>query len=202
MLAPFTLHSRFGRALTVGVAACFLVVLVVSAFAGRWLDVLLLLAPLGLVSFATWATFWRPAVHVDDAGVSVRNVFRTIDVAWPEIVRIDTKYALRFDTVHGPVTAWAAPAPGRHSIYSATKQDGGNLPESTYINGTVRPGDLITSDSGQAAFVIRTRWEALRDAGHLDAQASEFTRLRTTWHVRTLVSLAALIATSMLSALV
>jgi hypothetical protein len=202
MLAPFTLHSRFGRALTIGVAVCFLVILVVSAVAGRWLDVLLMLAPLGLVGFVTWALFWRPAIHVDDAGVRVRNVFRTIDVAWPEIVRIDTKYALTFDTVHGSVTAWAAPAPGRHSIYSATKQDGGNLPESTYINGTVRPGDLITSDSGQAAFVIRSRWEALRDAGHLDSSASEYSKLRTTWHVRTLVALAALIAASVLSALV
>ncbi len=202
MLAPFTLHSRFGRGLTIGVAACCLLVLVMTVIAGRWLDVALLIAPLALVSFITWATFWRPSIHVDNAGVRVSNIFRSFDVAWPEIVRIDTKYALSFETVHGTVTAWAAPAPGRHAIYSATKQDGGNLPESTYINGTVRPGDLITSDSGQAAYVIRSRWEALRDAGHLDVPASEFGRLRTTWHVRVLVALAALVVATVLSALV
>jgi hypothetical protein len=37
------------------------------------------------------------------------------------------------------------------------------LPESTYLVGTIRPGDLSTSESGAAAAHIRRVWETRRD---------------------------------------
>lgn len=198
MSPNFTLHSRFGRVLSIVVFAACAAALVITAVQGRWLDALQVLPVFGLVALLTWAAFWRPAVIVTAAGVTLRNVLRTVEMAWPEIRRIDTKYALALETVHGTVTAWAAPAPGRHSVFSAVRQDGANLPESSYLAGTVRPGDLITSDSGQAAYVIRTHWERLRDDGHLDAATSEFTKLRVTWHFRTLAAIAALIVAVLL----
>ncbi|MBH0131093.1 PH domain-containing protein [Salinibacterium sp. NK8237] len=201
MSPNFTLHSRFGRVLSIIVIAAFAAGLVITAIQGRWLDALQVAPIFGLLSLLTWAMFWRPNVYVTAAGVSVRNVLRTIEVAWPEIRRIDTKYALTLETPHGTVTAWAAPAPGRHSVFSAVRQDGANLPESSYLAGTVRPGDLITSDSGQAAHVIRTHWEQLRDDGHLDVATSEFTKLRVTWHWRTIAALVALTALVFVSTL-
>ncbi|MGV8858764.1 PH domain-containing protein [Rhodoglobus sp.] len=199
MSPNFTLHSRFGRVLSIVVFVACAAALIVTAAQGRWLDALQVLPVFGFVSLLTWAMFWRPAVLVTAAGVTLRNVLRTVDVAWPEIRRIDTKYALALETVHGTVTAWAAPAPGRHSVFSAVRQDGANLPESSYLAGTVRPGDLITSDSGQAAHIIRTHWEQLRDGGHLDAATSEFTKLRVTWHFRTIAAVAALIVAVLLT---
>ncbi|MCC6270671.1 MAG: PH domain-containing protein [Microbacteriaceae bacterium] len=199
MLPNFTLHSRFGRILTIIIAVSSVLILIVTVMSSGWGDAATLLLPLALVTTLTWSAFWQPAVIVHPGGVTLRNVFRTINVAWPEIRRIDTKFALSFDTVHGTVTAWAAPAPDRHAVFAAIRQDGANLPESTYLNGTVRPGDLITTDSGQAAYVIRTRWEKLRDEGHLDIARSEFSKLRVTWHVRTLVVLSILIAATGLS---
>lgn len=196
----FTLYSRFGRILTIIIAASSVLILMVIIVSSGWGNAAALLLPLALVTMLTWAAFWQPAIIVHPAGVTVRNVFRTIEVAWPEIRLIDTKFALSFDTVHGVVTAWAAPAPDRHAVFSAIRQDGANLPESTYLDGTVRPGDLITTDSGQAAFVIRTHWEKLRDEGHLNVARSEFPKLRVTWHVRTLVALAIVIAATALSA--
>jgi len=197
----FTLHSRFGRVLTVIVIAACAAALVVTTVQGRWLETLQVAPVFGLVSLLTWAMFWRPAVIVTASGVDVRNVIRSVEVAWPEIRRIDTKYSLTLETAHGTVSAWAAPAPGRHSVFSAVRQDGRNLPESSYLAGTVRPGDLITSDSGQAAYVIRSHWEQLRDAGHLDGATSEFTKLRVTWHFRTIVGIVALAAISIVATL-
>ncbi|EAR23763.1 integral membrane protein [marine actinobacterium PHSC20C1] len=199
MSPNFTLHSRFGRVLSLIVIAGCVAALVITAIQGRWLDVLQVAPVFGLVALLTWAMFWRPEVRVTSAGVTLRNVTRTIEIAWPEIRRIDTKYALTLETAHGTVTAWAAPAPGRHSVFSAVRQDGANLPESSYLAGTVRPGDLITSDSGQAAYIIRRHWEQLRDEGHLDAATSEFTKLRVTWHFRTIAAVAALIIAILLT---
>jgi len=195
----FTLHSRFGRVLSIVVIAAFAAGLLVTAVQGRWLDALQVAPVFGLLGLLTWAMFWRPNVRVTASGVTLRNVLRTIEVAWPEIRRIDTKYALTLETAHGTATAWAAPAPGRHAVFSAVRQDGKNLPESSYLAGTVRPGDLITSDSGQAAYVIRKHWEQLRDAGHLDDATSEFTKLRVTWHWRTIAALVVLTLVSMLT---
>ena len=51
-----------------------------------------------LVGGACWATFWRPRVEVSDAGVRVVNVTRTIDIPWPALRDVDTKWALTLDT--------------------------------------------------------------------------------------------------------
>ena len=50
-----------------------------------------------------WAVFWRPVVAVDDGGVRLVNVLRTIDLPWPSILAIDTKWALTLITVVRPV---------------------------------------------------------------------------------------------------
>lgn len=197
----FRLHSRFGRVLTVIVAGGSLAVLVLIAAGGRLGEAAGLLPVLSLLSFLTWAGFWRPAVLAGPAGVTLRNVWHTTEVAWPEIQRIDTKFALTLYTPHGRVTAWAAPAPDRHVVLGAVKSDGGHLPESSYLDGTVRPGDLITTDSGQAAYAIRAHWEQLRDEGHLADARSEFTRLRRRWHWASLAIAAALTALTVLSVL-
>jgi len=81
----------YGRVLCVAIGAVCTVVmvaLVVSAGpsalwrAGPWL---------ALVAGSCWALFWRPEDVVDDAGVRLVNVFRTIDLPWPSIQAVDTK---------------------------------------------------------------------------------------------------------------
>ena len=39
-------------------------------------------APLLLIAYLGWLLFWRPAVVVHDAGVTLENPFRSIDVPW------------------------------------------------------------------------------------------------------------------------
>jgi hypothetical protein len=147
-----------------------------------------------LVVGTVWAIYWRPEVAVDDGGVRVVNVLRTIVVPWPAIERIDTKWALTLFTSYGKVTAWAAPAPGGFATRMAGTQDLKGLPESTYgPQGSVRPGDLPGSASGAAALVVRRQWEQLRDAGHLDNPRLEFDAPPTSWHYRTILVAAVLV---------
>jgi hypothetical protein len=139
-----------------------------------------------LVAGACWAVFWRPEVVVDDSGVRLVNVTRTIDLPWPSIQAVDTKYALTLITAYGRFTGWAAPAPGALAARRATKQDTMHLPASTAAPGGIRPGDLPTSASGSAALLVRRHWERLRDDGFLDDPRLERAAPPITWHRLTL----------------
>lgn len=158
MVSMTIFRSRFGRIFTiaVGIALAAAQAPVLVPFNGLGLlHSIPLTATLG---FATWAAFWRPSLIVDDAGVHIRNVVADYDVEWGAIQQVDTKWGLTLFTSNGKITAWAAPAPGRHAAFTATRDQGQFLPESTYLAGTVRPGDLVTSESGAAAAHIRRLW--------------------------------------------
>ena len=184
-------HAQHGTVITIVVAALCLFGLVVvliddPALALRYTPALLL--PVVVV----WTLYARPAVIVSDAGVEVRNVTRTVVLPWPSIQRIDTKYALTLYTAYGTFAAWAAPAPGRMTTLASSREDLKHLPKTSYIGGGVRPGDLTTSASGQAAAVIRRRWEELNEAGHLADPRLERGRPQVRWHVLPALAICAL----------
>jgi hypothetical protein len=131
--------------------------------------------PLALaVAFAGYWLFWLPSVKIDDGGVTLVNPVRTIRVPWPALVTVDTKFALKLVTPRGSFTAWAAPAPGVMGSYRAKPEDVQGLPGSTYgPAGSMRPGDLRNSDSGAAAYLVRTRWSGMVEAGRIDVELTE-----------------------------
>ena len=150
---------------------------------------------IGLAATLAWATFWNPRIEVDDSGVTLVNVFRTITLPWPSISGIDTRWALTLRTAYGSYGAWAAPAPGRHGTRDTTEQDVKHLPASTFgVGDSVRPGDTVNSPSGRAALAVRQRWEALREAGYLDNPRLEFDKPPVRWHVGLIAVILALIA--------
>jgi hypothetical protein len=183
----------FGRALTIGVGiicAVSLGVLVATDGVAALIEV----GPwLALVAGACWTTFWRPEVVVDDGGVQLVNVIRTVHLPWPAIQAVDTKWALTLITAYGRFTGWAAPAPGVHQAVRATRHDAENLPMSALRGDGVRPGDLPSSPSGDAALAIRRRMERLRDAGFLDDPQLEHEHVPTVWHTSTIVGAALLV---------
>ena len=190
---PVEFRARSGPVLTVVVAVVCAVALVSTllddpAAALRYTPALVLPAVL------VWAFLGRPAVIVSDAGVRLRNVLRTIDLPWPSIERVDTKYALTLYTAYGTYSAWAAPAPSRVQTMGSSRDDLRHLPESAYIGGAVRPGDLLSSASGQAAAYIRRRWQELHDAGNLDGARLESDRPRVRWHVLPILAVVLLAA--------
>jgi len=171
-----------------------------------------------LVVYFIWAAYYNPAVIVTPAGVEIKNITRTIELPWPAIQRIDTKFALTLYTRFGAYSAWAAPAPGRAEIGRSggaamrstaggmpLEMDGkvyrsnaAGIPSSAISGGTIRPGDLPTSSSGEAAMLVRRRWEELRDAGYLDDPRLETAKPRVTWHWLSAAIIAALAIASLL----
>ncbi|MET0866143.1 MAG: PH domain-containing protein [Nakamurella sp.] len=142
-------------------------------------------------AIAAWALFWNPRIEVDDSGVLLVNVFRSIRLPWPSIQAVDTKWALTLTTAYGTFSAWAAPAPGRHGSRVVSPSELKHLPRSSFsAEGTLRAGDAVNTPSGQAALAIRQHWEALRDAGHLDNPQLEFDHPPVHWHARTIAVLA------------
>ncbi len=154
---------------------------------------------LALFAFAAWAMFWRPELAVEPHGVRVVNVFSTVDIPWPAIERIDTRFALTLYTATGRVGVWTAPAPGLRGALGVRRDDLRHLSESTYgAERTVRPGDSLGTASGQLSYLIRTRWEDLRDSGMLD-RGVEPGSVRTTWHVATIGVMGVLVVACALS---
>jgi len=146
------------------VAVVGLVVTVASAGAAALSST----APLLLIAVLGWQLFWMPAVVVHDGGATLENPFRSIEVPWAALVHVDTRYALTLVTAQKSYAAWAAPAPGIWGGRNARPEDLQGLPDTSYGPGrSVRPGDLKSTDSGQAARLVRTRWRELVESGSL-----------------------------------
>jgi hypothetical protein len=180
-------RSRFGQVITwVALGIMVLALWASVEEAGSW-GFAQSLAPVGLCLLFTWAGFYNPKIEVGEGKVRLVNVFRTIEIPIGAISRIDTRWALTLYCGEKRYTAWGATAPGRHTSFFATKDQGSHLPESTYLAGTVRPGDLIGSESGAPAAYIRRLWENLRDVSGNFPSVSE--PVVITWHRSTLVAL-------------
>lgn len=193
-----TYRSGFGRILAVvtGVLGCGALVFGLVAETRATLP---FVAPVLLVVVWVWAAYWRPALIVSPAAVEIRNVTRTVELPWPAIQHVDTKYALTLVTAFGDYAAWAAPAPTRSTV-AMGRRSVDNLPGDARRSGAaVGTGDLLNSASGQAAAIIRARQDELREAGLLDDPRLERNRPAVTWHVGTLAALGVLLAASALT---
>ena len=180
-----TLRSRFGIALVIVVWCVLLAILIGLIVQLKPLPLVHYVPVIALVAYVIWILMWSPSVTIAPSGVTVRNLLRTNDVSWPAIERIDTRFALTLYTKAGKIVAWSAPAPSRFAAFRATRTDSmRHLPESTYVGGAVRPGDIPQSDSGLAALYVRRYWEQLRDAGYLKSGAIEGTGVVTKWMTR------------------
>ena len=124
----------------------------------------LLLAGLITVSVvtATIPVLWRPSVQISPEGIRADNPLTTHVVPWSAIQRIDTRWSVQLVTEEKTIALWAGVAPGRHLSFWATKDQGAHLPDSTYQGKLVGPGDLIGSESGEIAAIIRRYWEGQR----------------------------------------
>ncbi len=151
--------------------------------------------PLLLLAAVALALFWFPSLDIQEHEITVRNVFSTIHVPWPAIQRIDTKYALTLYTSEGTVTVWASPAPNRYASQMADTKDARLAARAAGTNP--RPGDLPTTVSGAAAFVIRSHWDDLREAGLLE-NGVEPGSLRRSIHWPTIAVLGGLVVASVL----
>jgi Bacterial PH domain len=193
-----TLRSRFGIALVIVLWVVLAAIFISLIVQFQPLALLRFTPVIAFVAYAVWILMWSPSVTIAPSGVTIRNLLRTHDVSWPAIERIDTRFALTLYTTAGKIVAWSAPAPSRFAALRTTRTNANKyLPESTYVGGAIRPGDIPQSDSGLAALHVRRYWEQLRDAGYLDSGVVEGTGVVTTWLVRESVILLGLLVISL-----
>jgi len=126
-----------------------------------------------LIAFLGWSALWRPSVGVADDGVHVRNVTHSVRIPWAALVHIETRYALTLYTPGRRFVAWSAPAPGRLTSMRVSRNEVNR--EARLIDGDVRPSDMIGTDSGDAAAVVRERWESGLQAGSIPVGVAEQT---------------------------
>ncbi|MFF1573327.1 PH domain-containing protein [Leifsonia sp. NPDC058292] len=174
--------SRFNRVVAVLIwlaAAAIAVSLVVSVRDSR----LLYLVPCAFFALVAWNALWQPLLIVEPQGVTVRNVLRTVRVPWAALIHVDTKYALTLYTPGHKYAVWSAPAPGTARTLRATRTETkGRVGKPSVADSVRRPGDLLSTESGQAAEVVRRRWSDLRDSGQLDAGIADQTPVTVHWH--------------------
>ncbi|HEY5223585.1 MAG TPA: PH domain-containing protein [Microbacteriaceae bacterium] len=174
--------SRFNRVLAIVIWALTVVLMTTTLVTGGP-NRALAIVPSAFFGLFAWTALWRPYVRVSDASVRIRNVLRTIDVPWTALIQVDTRYALTLYTPGHEYAAWAAPAPGRTGTTMARRAEhNGRVDAAPTVGGRVRPGDLLASESGQAAQIVRDHWTTLRDSGAIEAGVAEETHVPTHWH--------------------
>jgi Bacterial PH domain len=179
---PYRYRPLFGRVLTVVVAVICLVGVIGLAVLGDWANLITTIWPLAFFAVLVFTLFWRPVIAIDDRGLTVVNVFRTVFLPWAALERIDTRYSLTLFTPTRKVPVWAAPGP---SARRNTDNDG---------SVTGGPASLRIAD------VVTERWDALREAGALpDTNRESGMTARTHWI--TIVVLVALLVASVVSVL-
>lgn len=166
---PYRYRPLFGRILTAGVAAVCVFGIVSLVVLGDWANLGPALWPLLFFAVLVFAVFWRPLISVEDRGLTVVNVFRTVFLPWAALERIDTRYTLTLFTPTRKVPVWAAPGP---SARGNTASDRGEVSE----RGTLGPAAL------RIAGVVAEHWDALRESGVLTESDREAgVTVRTHW---------------------
>lgn len=183
--------SKFNRGLAIGlwlIVALLFVTTVLND--STWQDRALAIVPTAFGVLLGWVVLWRPRLAVDDTGIEIINVFITVRVPWAALVHVDTRFALTIITPNRRVAVWAAPAPGRAGVAMARRQNqrhGHVVPEA--LDGDRNAGDLLSTASGDAAYLIRQRWHELRERDAIELGAADSMRVPVTLHWQSIVLL-------------
>lgn len=179
---PYIIHSRFNRRMAVVTWVIAALILGTALWSGDAHFTWAYPAAL-LIAFLGWAALWRPFVGCEHEGVRLRNVTHSVLVPWAALIHVDTRYALTLHTPGHRFVAWSAPAPGRLTSMRVSRTDAGR--EARLVGGDLRPSDMIGTDSGDAAAVVREQWGARLHAQSFPVGIAE--QVHVTRHVDALM---------------
>ena len=112
------------------------------------------------IALLIYAVIQRPRLEIADEGVRIINPISTTYLNWSEVIDIETKFVLTFQTGTKSIGSWAALAPSRyHHRNIFPSEIRGILDEN---HGSIRASDSPRTDSGVAAFLARQRWQAYK----------------------------------------
>ena len=188
-----TLHSRFNRVMAI-VCWVLAAVMLVAALGSADVRFSWVYPASALVAFLAWAGLWRPYVRVDAVGVTLQNVSHRVVVPWTALIHIDTRFALTLHTPGKKFAAWAAPAPGMLSSALAGRRPANR--EAKAAGAVLRPGDLLGTDSGNAATVVREQWQSRVQNGLIEAGLADQVTVERRWDVLVGAGTLVLVATT------
>jgi hypothetical protein len=109
-----------------------------------------------IVSWIVVVFLFKPSVKITKESIQITNPFRWIQISIQDVVDLDTRRGLVLKTKSADFPVAVGVAPGRYTVARANKSDfkwaGSNLGKDEFV---VSPGDILDSDSGAVAFVIR-----------------------------------------------
>jgi hypothetical protein len=107
----------------------------------------------------------KPRVVISGESILITNPFRQINLELTQLLELETRRGLVLITSEGRIPVAVGVAPSRYAIARANKADfkwarssGDGQP-----GDLISPGDILESDSGAVAFVIRQQLKALRE---------------------------------------
>jgi hypothetical protein len=109
-----------------------------------------------LVLWVVIVFLFKPSVRVTRDSIRITNPFRWIQISISDVVDIETKRGLVLKTKEGSFSVAVGVAPGRYTVARANKSDfkwAGSYPGRDEF--VVSPSDILDSDSGAVAYVIR-----------------------------------------------
>jgi hypothetical protein len=109
-----------------------------------------------LIAWVVVVFLFKPSVKITKESISITNPFRWIQISIQDVEDLDTRRGLVLKTKAGDFAVAVGVAPGRYTVARANKSDFkwvGN--DGGRSQGVVSPGDILDSDSGAVAFVIR-----------------------------------------------
>lgn len=118
-------------------------------------------ASLASAAYLVWV---KPKLVLNDEGIEVVNPFSTEQIAYGDVLELDTKWALTIIHTGGSTRVWVAPASGKRR-WIADKTFGiygRGVPLSQSGQGESETMSAsLDSFSGQAAYLIRERMKRL-----------------------------------------
>ncbi|GEK78930.1 PH domain-containing protein [Agrococcus baldri] len=123
------------------------------------------------LSYAAYVAMWAPALLVDDRGSEIRNPIRTTFVPWDALIHVDTKYSLTLYTPGRSWPVWCAPQASALVARRKAKrirEDRDPRDPRNPLDAGVRIGDLPGTESGDAAALVRDRWERSKRGADAD----------------------------------
>ena len=179
--------SRTNRILAV-VCALFIIALsiAIATYARDWTGVAIATIGCLWLVYVAYAGLWRPRLDIDEHSVTVVNPLRTVGVPMSSLIHVDTKFSLTLITEFGRFPVACAPQPGAFAARKAAKRGTEEPSSRAALESGRRVGDIPGTESGDAAALVRSRWEHYRDTHGADAPDADAFPPSKRLHVGTL----------------
>lgn len=156
---------------------CAVVIIALSAalamYARGWSGIAIAALGCAWLLFVTYVGLWRPRLDVEEHSVTIVNPFRTIGIPLSSVIHVDTKFALTIFTEFGRFPVACAPQPGAFAARKAAKRSTEEANSRAALDSGTRVGDIPGTESGDAAALVRDRWDRYRHSLGAEAPASD-----------------------------